>query len=214
MPRGSKKVRVVTFHPITWLDCLAMAGFQTDIQHPIETLVDTPSDPGLNSQTFLDNHQRYNGVTMYYGNSQQMMPTKTVLPCHECRLSFEGMPLGCPIDYKRVSTTDQGTLMDTFLVEGNFCSLACVKAYALRQYVVTRLPIYKKALTLIHCMAQQIHGPDYTVPLAIPYTCQQKWGGFMTEDEYRHHTKKWSVFHHVNRKIHQVPTGVYAQTLQ
>lgn len=241
MARGNKKNRVLILHHISWVDCLILAGLSTD-RHPVVETLPEPTWPegggvdgsteGVSSSiddttshvTYVDAHHRHHGLIMYTSLEQgNLLPTRTTLPCHECRLTFDHQPLGCPLSYCHESqsqsrrtlsdTSSQGTLVDYYTVEFLFCSLSCVKAYILRRLAETRLPVYKSALTLVHLMATQMHGPDYVIPTAVPYTCQERWGGFMTEDQYRREHLKWSLSQHVNRRVTQQATGVWANTL-
>ncbi len=215
MVRGNKNPRLVTFQDISWIDCLILAGLASEHHHMIESIPETQGSPKTHHSHFVDQYQQHHRLIMHYDyEGHPLLPSKTVHPCHECRLTFEHAPLGCPIEYKREGISDQGTLLDTFMVEGNFCSLSCIKAYILRRLAETHSSVYKKSLTLLQLMAHDIHGHEYVIPPAIPYTQLQKWGGSMTEDQFRKDmkdaTRQWNSFHHTNRQF-QRSVGVWTQ---
>lgn len=209
---------IITLNKVDIKDCYILAGITPD-HNDIEML---PKVQKVRGGTHLpDNRKLYTMVTMYYtkGRSQELMPRKTSCPCHQCRLKFDHSPLGCPLDYRseqKKSPTDGSTVIDDYyLVEGNFCSLACVKAYILMMLSIQKSPLYLKSLTYVSLMATQMYGPGYEIPTAIPYTLQSKWGGTLSEAEYRSLSNKEykSTLSPVNRTIHQFGSGwtIHAQ---
>lgn len=100
--------------------------------------------------------------------------------CWWCTLSIEDNPIGCPINVLH----DQN--QKTYSTDGVFCSFNCVKAYINDKERMD--VIYKNSHVLLGHMVCDMTG--HISPVSINPAPDKRllteYGGYMTEDQYRH----------------------------
>lgn len=100
--------------------------------------------------------------------------------CWWCTLSIDAEPVGCPLGVSE----DEG--QKTYSTDGIFCSFNCVKAYILDK---ERTDVtYKTSHVLLAHMVCDMNGcvSPVSVEPAPDKRLLSEYGGFMTEDQYRH----------------------------
>lgn len=100
--------------------------------------------------------------------------------CWWCTLSIEDEPIGCPINVLHAEGRK------TYSTDGVFCSFNCVKAYINDK---ERLDVtYKNSHLLLGHMACDMNGSmsPVTIYPAPDKRLLTEYGGYMTEDQYRH----------------------------
>lgn len=101
--------------------------------------------------------------------------------CWWCTLLIENEPIGCPINILH-DDKDQ----KTYSTDGIFCSFNCVKAYINDK---ERLDVtYKNSHILLGNMVCDMNGfiSPVTINPAPDRRLLVEYGGYMTEDQYRH----------------------------
>lgn len=108
------------------------------------------------------------------------LPTMTKYACHWCAHPFEGPVFGLPVRQSN----------GVFYVTGNYCSLECVCANNFEE--ASRDNNTWDVYTMINTIARKmgICTPVYPAP---PRKCLNFFGGYMTIDEFRNHSKKNTI---------------------
>ena len=130
-------------------------------------------------------HIQYNHSTPVFNDSQKYN-------CMWCTLPIHTKPLGCPIEKIRSYIVNKknynkiigSTESNTFKTDGVFCSFNCIMAHIQDNENLNK---YKKSIHLLHAMHRAItNGVCGSKITAAPhYNCLIRFGGFMTDDEYR-----------------------------
>lgn len=100
--------------------------------------------------------------------------------CWWCTLNIDGEPIGCPINVLHSHDAP------TYSTDGVFCSFNCVKAYINDR---ERLDVmYKNSHVLLGHMFCDMNGclSPVTIDPAPDKRLLIDYGGYMTEDQYRH----------------------------
>lgn len=172
--------------------------------------------------------------TMTAYTNAVLLPHDTTKPCWQCRLKINKMPLGCPLKYfnaikdpvmigifktflisKNYDIPEDENDLEYFESEGMFCRLSCIKSYILEQLTLTKLPKYRKALTLLKLL-QTILSTDPPTPIitAISWKLNQEWGGPFTPTEYRALCGKKEFQQTINiKRPCMLSSGTYFQEL-
>ena len=107
-------------------------------------------------------------------NNGEQWPTTSIYPCTNCELYFDGIPFGIPL-YE---------FENKIRCCGNFCSTKCVHRH-IRHYLSET--DYWQSYSLL-CNIESLLYDEIglkSVDMAPPKECRQKYGGNLTDDEYR-----------------------------
>lgn len=102
--------------------------------------------------------------------------------CWWCTLSIEHEPIGCPLNILPSKSKDG----QTYSTDGVFCSFNCVKAYIdEKEKTDATYKLSHILLANMYCDMNKCVAP-ITIKAAPDKRLLNLYGGFMTEDQYRH----------------------------
>lgn len=108
------------------------------------------------------------------------LPSVTKYACHWCAHTFDGPVLGLPVRHSH----------GVFYVTGNYCSMECVCANNFDD--AHRDNNSWDVYTMINTIARKMGLPTPVYP-APPRKCLIFFGGYMTIEEFRNHSKKNTI---------------------